>query len=211
MLILYQVEWCPSCHTVRQVLTELGLSYTAINVPLKREQRAEVMAVSGQDSVPVLQDGDRILTETTAIVRHLRDSYPAPADAAAHAEAGDWRISRTLSRSPHSVLSELRHALVEHGFAIVAETRGPELSTQLPADYALLGVVLPEAAAQAVREDPAAPGAVLISLSVAPADGGGSVVAAADPVGQIWLFADQALRRTQAVTKRRLKEVLAVL
>ena len=32
MLTLYQLEWCPSCHGVRQVMTELGLTYTAVNV-----------------------------------------------------------------------------------------------------------------------------------------------------------------------------------
>ena len=33
MLTLYQAEWCPACHRVRQVMTELGLTYTTVNVP----------------------------------------------------------------------------------------------------------------------------------------------------------------------------------
>ena len=32
MLTLYQVEWCPYCHRVRQVMTELGLTYITVNV-----------------------------------------------------------------------------------------------------------------------------------------------------------------------------------
>lgn len=211
MLTLYQVEWCPSCHTVRQVLTELGLTYLAVNVPLKPEDRAEVMAVSGQDRVPVLQDGDRVLTDSGAIVDHLRSTYPAPADSAAHAEVGSWRLSRKLSIPPHAALTQMRRLLSEKGFVIVAETRGPDVSGRLPREYWVLGVIFPEACVQAVELDPRAPGAVLLSLAVAPTGGGGSVVTAVDPVGQIWLFADAPLRRTQADVKRRLKEVLAAL
>lgn len=211
MLILYQVEWCPYCHAVRQVLTELGLTFTAVNVPLRREERAQVIALSGQDGVPVLQDGDRVLSQTPAIIEHLRRTYAAPADAAGHAQTGNWRLTRKLSRSPHSVLTELRRALEQQGFLIVSETRGADLGEGVPADYGLLGVVLPEAVAGVVEQDPAAPGGVLIAVSVAPVAGGGSLVAIADPVGQVWLFADQDLRRALAAAKRRLAEVLAAL
>jgi glutaredoxin len=211
MLTLYQVEWCPSCHQVRQVMTELGLTYANVNVPLKPEDRAAVMAVSGQDRVPVLRDGDRVLIDSGAIVDHLRAAYPAAADAAAHAEVGSWRLGRRLSISPHAALSQVLRLLDERGFVVVAETSGPDVSDQLPREYVVLGVILPEAGAQAVAVDAGAPGAVLLSVAVAPTGGGGSLVTAADPVGQIWLFADAALRKTQAVAKRRLKEILAAL
>ena len=82
MLTLFQLEWCPSCHGVRQVMTELGLTYTAANVPYRREERAQVMTVSGQESVPVLQDGDRVLADAASIVSYLRATYPRPDDAA---------------------------------------------------------------------------------------------------------------------------------
>jgi glutathione S-transferase len=36
-----------------------------------RPQRKEVFAVSGQYYVPVLQDGDVVLSETDAILAHL--------------------------------------------------------------------------------------------------------------------------------------------
>jgi glutaredoxin len=211
MLTLYQVEWCPSCHRVRQVMTELGLTYTIVNVPFKPEDRAEVMAVSGQDRVPVLRDGDRVLADSGAIVDHLRATYPVALDAAAHAEAGSWRLGRRVSIPPHAALSRVRRLLDEQGFVIVAETRGPDISDRLPGDYAVLGVILPETGAQAVEADAGAPGAVLLSVAVAPGGGGTSVVTAADPVGQIWLFADAPLRKTQAIARRRLREVLAAL
>jgi glutaredoxin len=39
MITLYQAEWCEYCHRVRQTLTELGLTYTAVNVPFDRSAR----------------------------------------------------------------------------------------------------------------------------------------------------------------------------
>jgi glutaredoxin len=57
MLKLYQVEWCPYCHRVRQVMTELGLTYECVNVQADRDEREELAAVSGQEGVPVLVDG----------------------------------------------------------------------------------------------------------------------------------------------------------
>ena len=41
-LQLWQAEWCPASHRVRQRLTELGVSYLARPVPVAREDRAEL-------------------------------------------------------------------------------------------------------------------------------------------------------------------------
>ncbi len=211
MLTLYQLEWCPSCHGVRQVMTELGLTYTAVNVPYRREERAQVMTASGQESVPMLQDGDRVLTEASAIVDYLHATYSRPDDAAQQAAMGVWRMTAHLSISSHAALTRLRQALAEKGFLIIAETRGQEISERLPKDYILLSVTLPDAAAQAVEIDPLAVGALLLAVAVVPTASGGSIVAAADPVGAVWLFADAPLRRVQSIAKRRLGDIFAAL
>ena len=70
-MTLYHVHWCPECETVRQKLAELQLPYDEVVVPDFRPQRKEVFAVSGQYYVPVLQDGDVVLTDTHAILAHL--------------------------------------------------------------------------------------------------------------------------------------------
>ena len=208
VLTLYQLEWCPSCHTVRQLLTELGLTYLTVNVPLKAEERAQVTAVSGQSTVPVLQDGERVLTDAAAIVEYLRETYPEPADSGAQRERGSWLIARRLSISPQAALTRIRQLLQEEGFAVVSETPGDAIDERLPSGYVVLDVLEPEAAAQALTADVSAPGAVLIALTIAPAGGGGSIVAAADPVAQVWLFADPSLRKTQALVKRRLLTIV---
>jgi mycoredoxin len=70
-MILYHVEWCPECDIVRRKLAELRLPYESVVVPDFRPLRKEVFAVSGQYYVPVLKDGDKILTETHEILAHL--------------------------------------------------------------------------------------------------------------------------------------------
>ena len=68
---LYHVEWCPDCEVVRQKLAEHGFSYEDEIVHDIRPMRQQVHAVSGQYYVPVLVDGEMVLTETYDIVTYL--------------------------------------------------------------------------------------------------------------------------------------------
>ncbi|MGQ0811135.1 MAG: glutathione S-transferase N-terminal domain-containing protein [Nitrospiraceae bacterium] len=70
-LTLYHVHWCPECGLVRNKLDELGLSYESVVVPDARPMRKQVYDASGQYYVPVLKDGDTILTETWEILDYL--------------------------------------------------------------------------------------------------------------------------------------------
>ncbi|MCC6140122.1 MAG: glutathione S-transferase N-terminal domain-containing protein [Nitrospira sp.] len=74
-LTLYHVEWCPDCKAVRNKLAELGVPYTGVIVPDIRPMRKIVHEVSGQYYVPVLIDGDSVLTETHDILAHLDSHY----------------------------------------------------------------------------------------------------------------------------------------
>jgi glutaredoxin len=40
---LYQAEWCPHSHKVRQRLTELGLDFVARQVPADPDDRDEML------------------------------------------------------------------------------------------------------------------------------------------------------------------------
>jgi glutathione S-transferase len=70
-MTLYHVEWCPECEVVRQKLADLRLPYESVVVPDFRPLRKEVFGVSGQYYVPVLKDGDKVLSETHEILAHL--------------------------------------------------------------------------------------------------------------------------------------------
>ena len=74
-LVLYHVSWCPECELVRDKLAELGLAYDDVVVPDARPMRTQVFDVSGQHYVPVLKDGDKVLTETRDILAHLETQY----------------------------------------------------------------------------------------------------------------------------------------
>ena len=51
---LFQAEWCPHSHKVRQRLTELGLDFTARQVAADPHERAELKGRAGTDEIPVL-------------------------------------------------------------------------------------------------------------------------------------------------------------
>jgi glutathione S-transferase len=74
-LTLYHVEWCPDCAVVRDRLSELSVPYDDVVVPDFRPMRTQVYEVSGQYYVPVLKDGDTVLTETHDILAHLQTHY----------------------------------------------------------------------------------------------------------------------------------------
>ncbi len=76
-ITLYHVDWCPDCIVVRHKLATLGLNYDGVVVPDSRRMRAQVYQVSGQYYVPVLQDGDLVLTETEDILTYLDERYHA--------------------------------------------------------------------------------------------------------------------------------------
>jgi glutathione S-transferase len=74
-MTLYHVLWCPECAVVRQKLDELGVAYEDVVVPDFRPMRKQVYEVSGQYYVPVLKDGDTVLTETGDILAYLETKH----------------------------------------------------------------------------------------------------------------------------------------
>ncbi len=76
LMKLYQTEWCPYCRRVRMKLTELGLTYVAVNVPRNKSSRTDLLAVSGQLGIPTLVDRDVIIADDDeTIIAHLQTRY----------------------------------------------------------------------------------------------------------------------------------------
>ena len=83
---LYQAEWCPHSHKVRQRLTELGLDFWARQVPAAPEDREEMKRTVGTDEIPVLvTDDDEPLRGEDDILEYL-SHFDARPDAEAHRE-----------------------------------------------------------------------------------------------------------------------------
>ena len=81
---LFQAEWCPHSHRVRQRLTELGLDFTARQVAADPDARREMVQRTGTNEIPVLvTDEDEVLEGEDEILDYL-DAFDERPDAAAH-------------------------------------------------------------------------------------------------------------------------------
>jgi glutathione S-transferase len=82
----------------RWALQELGVEFEAIAVDLRagEHRRAEFLATNPAGKVPVLVDGDLVVTESVAIVLYLAEKYPdrglLPADLAQRAQVYRWTL-----------------------------------------------------------------------------------------------------------------------
>ena len=73
---LYNLDGCGYCAMVREVLIQLELDYETIDVPWAHHDRTEVLKVSGQNMVPVLVQGEVILSDEYEIIDYLKKTYP---------------------------------------------------------------------------------------------------------------------------------------
>jgi len=90
---LYDFPFSPNCRKVRAVAYELGITLEYVHVDLlKGEQRAPAfLAKNPNGRVPVLEDGDFVLWESTAIQRYLASgSALVPRDRRVQADVDRW-------------------------------------------------------------------------------------------------------------------------
>ena len=71
MIKLYQAEWCPFSHRIRAKLTELGIDYEAVNVSASAEKRAKLKEITGNSTIPVLADGEKVFSDSNEILSYL--------------------------------------------------------------------------------------------------------------------------------------------
>ena len=82
----------------RWTLQELGVEFEAITVNLMagEHRRPEFLKINPAGKLPVLVDGDTVLTESIAIVVYLAEKYPEkkliPADLARKAQVYRWLL-----------------------------------------------------------------------------------------------------------------------
>jgi glutaredoxin len=74
-LHLYNIDGCGYCRMVRDALKKLNVDYEKIDVPWAHHSREEVYEVSGQYTVPVLVDGDVVLSDEYEIIDYLKENY----------------------------------------------------------------------------------------------------------------------------------------
>lgn len=97
MLQLFQTEWCPASHRVRERLTELGLDYVIRQVQADKRKRSELVAAIGTDTVPVLvTDDGAILDGEERILAYLGEHFVEPRGAWMHRARAEKSRRRNL-------------------------------------------------------------------------------------------------------------------
>jgi len=111
MLRLYRFPYSTNVERVALALAFKGVEVESVAVD--PADRSVARAVSGQDLVPVLVDGDEVITDSTRILHHLEARFPDPplfpADPARAAEVEiflDW-FNRAWKREPNLITDAL--------------------------------------------------------------------------------------------------------
>ena len=114
-LRLYRIPFSTNVERVALALAHKQLGNMAIEVEwvdIDPNDRSEVVRVSGQELVPVLVDGDRILFDSPVILAYLEERFPErplyPADPARRAELRtfvEW-FNRVWKRPPNLLVAE---------------------------------------------------------------------------------------------------------
>lgn len=93
---LWQTEWCPASHRVRQRLTELDLPFLARAVPVLRDDRDELEHATGTRTIPVLVSAGQIIDGEEGILAHLNTHYTEPAEV--HAQRAKAAMAKRKER-----------------------------------------------------------------------------------------------------------------
>jgi glutathione S-transferase len=114
VLRLYEIPFSTNVERVTLAAAFKGLELE--HVVVDPRDRSAIEAVSGQQLVPVLEHDGAIVTDSTAILRHLEERFPEPPlfprDTARRAEVDvflDW-FNRVWKRPPNAIDAELGKA-----------------------------------------------------------------------------------------------------
>jgi glutathione S-transferase len=126
MIRLYRLALSTNVERVTLALAYKGIAVESVEVPY--DDRSEVVRVSGQELVPVIQDGPRVVIDSMVIVRYLEKAYPDtprlyPADPARRAEVEvfiDW-FNRVWKRPPNAITVELEKPEGQHDAVSLAK------------------------------------------------------------------------------------------
>ena len=92
----------PYCWRTKMALAHKGLAFEAIPWRFTEKER---LAFSGQALVPVLQDGERVVSDSWAIAQHLDERYPAkPLFGGGEAKALAFFVKNWTERVVHLAL-----------------------------------------------------------------------------------------------------------
>ncbi|RME75761.1 MAG: DUF302 domain-containing protein [Planctomycetota bacterium] len=139
---------------VERSLEYLGLDYSVRVVPKNKAERKEVVEISGQNSVPVLVDGEKVISDSEKIIQYLREKYQLPEEI----PSNPLGISTEMTGALEEIKDKTLEALKEVGFGVlteinVKETLKKKLGVDVP-EQLILGACNPKIAHQAMEMEP---------------------------------------------------------
>jgi uncharacterized protein (DUF302 family)/glutaredoxin len=209
-LTLYQREACPYCQIVRKKLTLLNQPFMSMPVPVKGEDRKELIEITGQQQVPALVDGDQILTGSDKILAYLDQTYgngesiPMPANS--------YGIQVSVNRPFDQVVTEITDALKTEGFGVLTEinvkaTLKKKINVDVPQQM-ILGACNPGFAHQSMNAEPDI--GLLLPCNVTVRETGDSVtVSAVNPLKLLAVVRRDDLLSVAMEVKEKLSNALA--
>jgi glutathione S-transferase len=111
---------------VRWTLQEMGVEFEAVSVNMAEGEhfRPEFLRLNPAAKLPVLVDGDQVLTESAAIVLYLAEKYPQakllPTSLTERAQAYRWLLFTVTE------LEQPLWRMARHGFLYPQEKRSPQ-------------------------------------------------------------------------------------
>ena len=168
---LYQAEWCPFSHRVRAKLTELGIDYEIVNVSASAKNRDELEEVAGTKAIPVLVDGERIITDSGEAISYLEQKYETdPEELKLHRRELSPTVYGTLPFGVEEATERLREAFQEDGIKVLEELDlSPFWEREEP--YKVLIAVDPEFVRLAAEANAGAATLAVLKIAVYEEDG----------------------------------------
>lgn len=168
---LYQAEWCPFSHRVRAKLTELSVNYEIVNVSASAKKRAELEELAGTKAIPVLVDGEKIITDSDEAISYLEQKYEVdPQELELHHRELSPTVYGTLPFGTEEAAEKLREALQEDGIEVLEEL---DLSSYMGREepYRVLVAVDPQFMRLAAETNAGAATLALLNIAVYEEDG----------------------------------------
>jgi glutaredoxin 3 len=168
---LYQAEWCPFSHRVRAKLTELGIDYEIVNVPASTQKRTELEEVAGTKAIPVLVDGERVITDSGEAISYLEQKHASdPEELRVHRRELSPTVYGSLPFGVGEATERLREELQRAGIEVV-EVLDLSPFLEREAAYRVLIAVDREFLRLAAGANPGAATLALLKISIYEEDG----------------------------------------
>jgi glutaredoxin/uncharacterized protein (DUF302 family) len=204
---LYQAEWCPFSHRVRAKLTELGIDYELVNVPASSKKRRGLEKVAGTTAIPVLVDGQNVISDSDEALSYLEKEYSAkPDELELHHRELSPTVYGTLPFGVDEAIARLREALAEADIEVLQEL---DLSSALERQGAYKVLIAADLGflRLAAEANPGAATLALLKIAVYEVDGSSRVDAVEPEKGAGQIRSPQLNDRGLELRKRFIKTI----